>query len=209
MDKKLVLFDFDGVIADTFHIAHGVAKKMCVYLTESAYRNNFNGNIYDSYHGIKEQDHGDKCDHMLDWWGEFTPGFKNYAKPFDGMPEIIKAFAKDYTLCIVSSCHDPLIQHFLEKYELTQAIDGVYGVDVSPRKDEKFRAIFAKYGVTPKDCIFITDTLGDVNEAASVGLSSIGVTWGFQDKETLLRGNPIKIVELPGELPAAVTEFFR
>jgi phosphoglycolate phosphatase len=207
--KKLVLFDFDGVIADTFHIAHGVAKKLCVYLTETEYRKSFNGNIYDAHKAILAADHGDKCDHLLDWWGEYAPGFKTHARPFEGMPELLEALSHVYTLCIVSSSHDPLIMHFLEKYRLMNAVDGVFGVEVSPKKNEKFEAIFAKYDAAPGDCVFITDTLGDINEASSVGLDSIGVTWGFQDKETLARGEPFRIVEAPGELPNAVAEYFR
>ena len=51
-------------------------------------------------------------------------------------------------------------------------------------------------------------TLGDINEAASVGLSAIGVTWGFQDRATLARGNPLEIVDTPRELSAAVSRYF-
>jgi phosphoglycolate phosphatase-like HAD superfamily hydrolase len=208
MQKPMVLFDFDGVIADSFHIAHAVAKKLCVYLTETEYRKGFNGNIYDSYNVIKAADHGDRCDHALDWWGEFSPGFRTHARPFEGMSELLNEFARNYTLCVVSSGHDPLIKEFLEKYGLRTAIDGIYGVEVNPRKDEKFRTIFSKYAIGPDDCVFITDTLGDINEASSVGLKSIGVTWGFQDRHTLERGHPFRIVEAPQELPEAVESYF-
>lgn len=207
--QKLVLFDFDGVIADTFPIAHAVAKKTCVYLTETEYRKTFNGNVYDAQAVRNAADHGDRCDHFLDWWAEYRPNFDLHARPFDGMPQVVEEFSHEYTLCIVSSTRDHFLTDFLTKFDLAQFIGGVYGADIDTHKDKKFRMIFEKYGVTTKDCIFITDTLGDINEASSVGLSSIGVTWGFQDKETLLRGNPIKVVEVPGELPNAVAEFFR
>ena len=124
------------------------------------------------------------------------------------MPELVKELARAYTICIVSSSHDDLIAHFIEKYGLQGAVGGVYGVDVNTRKDEKFESIFSIYGIASHDSIFITDTLGDINEAASVGLSSIGVTWGFQDKGTLARGNPFRIVDTPQELPEAVRNFF-
>ncbi|HEV3245210.1 MAG TPA: HAD-IA family hydrolase [Candidatus Paceibacterota bacterium] len=207
-ERRTLLFDFDGVIADTFHIAHGVAKKLCVYLTETEYRKRFNGNIYDLRRALLAADHGDRCDHALDWWAEFAPGFKTTARPFDDMPELLKRFAETYTLYIVSSSRDELIAHFLEKYALTDAVKGSYGVDVNTRKDEKFRMLFRAQGVRAEECVFITDTLGDINEAASVGISSIGVTWGFQDNGTLSRGNPFAIVDAPQELPSAVEIFF-
>jgi phosphoglycolate phosphatase len=203
-----LLFDFDGVIADTFHIAHGVAKKLCVYFTESEYRKRFDGNIGKAPNPLIAEDHGDRCDHALDWWAEFTPGFKTTARPFAGMPELLKEFSGTYTLFIVSSCRDELIVHFLKKYDLTDVIKGFYGVDVNTHKDEKFRMLFSTQGVRADECIFITDTLGDVNEASSVGISSIGVTWGFQDRHTLARGNPVAVVDSPEELPSAIETFF-
>jgi phosphoglycolate phosphatase-like HAD superfamily hydrolase len=207
-DKRLLLLDFDGVIADTFHIAHGIAKRMCVYLTETEYRKRHDGNIYESDKAALAADHGDRCDHALDWLGEYTPVFKMHARPFEGMPEQVKEFARTYTLCIVSSGHNALIEEFLTTYGIRELIDGVYGMEVNTRKDEKFKMIFSKYGIAPEQTVFITDTLGDVNEATSVGLSSIGVTWGFQDRKTLARGNPFAIVDTPQELPAAVADYF-
>jgi phosphoglycolate phosphatase len=208
-DKKLLLLDFDGVIADTFPIAHAVAQRTCVYLTEREYRRTFNGNVYDAQAMRNASDHGDRCDHLLDWWAAYRPGFDLHARPFKDMPEILEQFAQSYMLCIVSSTRDHFLHEFLEKFDLTRYIDGIYGADIDTHKDKKFRTIFSKYGIAPDATVFITDTLGDVNEATSVGLKSIGVTWGFQDKETLARGDPFRIVELPPELPNAVEEYFR
>ncbi|MDR3571656.1 MAG: HAD hydrolase-like protein [Candidatus Pacebacteria bacterium] len=208
-DRTFLLFDFDGVIADTFHIAHRVAQKVCVFYTEAEYKKSFEGNVHDYHSRLQDADHGDRCDHTLDWWAEFTPGFNTHAKPFDGMPELLGEFAEKYTLCIVSSGHDALITGFLEKYGLTKAIAGVYGSEVHTRKDEKFKMIYSQYDTTPTDCLFVTDTLGDINEATTVGLSSVGVTWGFQDRETLARGNPFAIAELPLQLPTFVDAYFQ
>lgn len=206
--KRLLLFDFDGVIADTFHIMHSLAKKLCVYVTESEYRKRFDGD----FHGIEKElasvDHGDKCDHTLDWWSYYVPAFHGGARPFAGMPEIVEQLGKTYPLFIVSSCRNALIEDFFQKNQLRGAVQGIFGVDVNPKKSEKFEMICAGESVTPADCIFVTDTLGDINEAASVGLSSIGVTWGFQDRATLSRGNPFAIVDSPRELPAAVSKYF-
>ncbi len=209
MDKVPLLFDFDGVIADTFHIAHKLAQRVCVYVTETEYRSKCNGNIHDADEAIRRgPDHGDRCDHMLDWLGEYLPEFNSHARPFSEMPDILKTFAQRYELLIVSSTHDDLISGFLDKYGLRESVGGVYAAEVNIHKDEKFRMIFSKYGIEPKDTIFVTDTLGDVNEAASVELPSIGVTWGFQDRATLERGDPFAIVDAPHELPAVIERYF-
>lgn len=52
----------------------------------------------------------------------------------------------------------------------------------------------------PKDAVFITDTLGDIREARECDIDSIAVTWGFHERKTLEKGNPIVIVSDPREL---------
>lgn len=209
MEKPLLLFDFDGVIADSFHIGHRIAQRMCVYMTETEYRKKFDGNIHEADEAIRNgPDHGDRCDHTLDWLGTYLPEFRRHARPFADMPALLHEFAKTYTLLIVSSTHNDLIGQFVDAQGLRESIADIYGMEVHTRKDEKFRMIFTKYGIEPRETVFITDTLGDINEAASVGLSSIGVTWGFQDRDTLSRGEPFAIVDKPEELPAAVKRYF-
>ncbi|HTR18755.1 MAG TPA: HAD hydrolase-like protein [Candidatus Paceibacterota bacterium] len=205
-NKKLVLFDFDGVIADTFHVAHGVAQKVCAYLTESEYRKRFDGNIFEKF--FFDEDHGDECDHDLDWWAHYVPSFYKHAREFSDVVELLPDLSTRYLLLIVSSTRGDLIKHFLKQHKLEQAIEGVWGAEVNPKKNEKIEEICSNYDVEPKQCVFVTDTLGDINEAAGVGVRSIAVTWGFQDRETLLRGEPVKIVDRPQELPHAISDYF-
>jgi|GEM_PF-278186 len=208
MPKRLVLLDFDGVIADTFHIAHGVAQKVCVRLTEHEYRKRFDGNIYESSKAFFTDDHGDRCDHDLDWWAHYVPKFYTHARAFDEMVRTLPELAKKYKLLIVSSSRGDLIRHFIQQHKLENIIEGVYGADVNPKKNEKIEEICANYSVTPQQCVFVTDTLGDINEAAGVGVCSIGVTWGFQNRANLERGNPIAIVDTPSELQKIIANYF-
>ena len=67
--------------------------------------------------------------------------------------------------------------------------------------------VFDEYKIGYKDCIFVTDTLGDIKEAIKCNVQSIAVTWGFQPKERLLKGNPYAIVETPEELFAAISDW--
>ena len=54
--------------------------------------------------------------------------------------------------------------------------------------------LFEKYDLKPDDCVFITDTLGDILEAKKVNVRSIAVTFGFHDQERLKRGEPLHLV---------------
>jgi hypothetical protein len=48
-----------------------------------------------------------------------------------------------------------------------------------------------------------------INEAREQGVDSVAVTWGYNNYDVLLSGNPWRIVRLPDEIPNAVTEYFR
>jgi len=60
----------------------------------------------------------------------------------------------------------------------------------------------------PGNCVFVTDTLGDMREAAEVGISSIAVSWGFQKHATLEQGKPFRVVDKPADLATAVRAYF-
>jgi len=68
--------------------------------------------------------------------------------------------------------------------------------------------VLREYKAKPEDCVFITDTLGDMREAARCGVWSIGVTWGFHERERLEKGNFFAIVDKIEELSLTVQSFF-
>jgi phosphoglycolate phosphatase-like HAD superfamily hydrolase len=57
---------------------------------------------------------------------------------------------------------------------------------------------------SPKSHLFITDTLGDLKEAAKVGLPAIAVSWGVHSPDRLGQGNALMIVHTVEELRGAL-----
>ena len=209
MNRNLVLFDFDGVIADSFAIAYAVARKACVRFDDASYRKSFEGNVHDWWENeFATQMHDPPCDHDLDWFAEYVPRFEHSARPFRGIGTVIGALSKEYVLIVISSTITSPIQGFLEKYHLGRYFAEVMGSDLHTKKTEKIKMVFEKYGVRAPRCVFVTDSLGDMKEASETGVGSIGTTWGWHARETLARGNPFRIVDLPREIPVAVSDYF-
>lgn len=206
--KNFILFDFDGVIADTFAPAFEVQKLIYSGITEDEYRTFFEGNIND---GGKSETHKKLlANHHpeVDFFAEYIPRLEKDGKVFEGMAETIKELSEKYLLIIVSSTITTPIQEFLEKNNLTAYFTEVMGNDVHTSKVKKIKIIFSKYSTNSKNCVFITDTLGDMIEAEKTGIGAIGVAWGFHDKARLVRGNPFKIINTPQELVVTVSDFF-
>ncbi len=205
--QRFILFDFDGVIADSFAAAHGTAQTYCVHNTEESYRKHFEGNAWDDYdHDGK--DHS-KCNHELNWWDTFNSFFSEKDGLFAGMDTVVRKLAQDHMLVIVSSSIRSVITSFLKTHDLEHCFAAIYDAEVHRSKSAKIGMIFEKFGIGPDDCVMISDSKGDILEAREKAVETICVTWGFNTKDVLVSGEPFRIVELPDELPNAVEDFFR
>jgi len=205
MPKQFILFDFDGVIVDSFQAAYDVARMICPHLTEEQHRTRFEGNIHDWEEPVDR--HTKECRQDIDFFAEYMPRLK-ISVIFPGMREVISGLAKGYTLVIVSSTVSSSIQEYLDSHDLAQYFSLVMGADVHTSKVEKITMVFEKYKIGPRNCVFITDTLGDMHEAEKAGVGAIGVTWGFHASETLERGDPYRLVKSPRDLQAAISDYF-
>ena len=205
--NKIILFDFDGVIVDSFDIAFEVQKIVHPGLTKDDYRGFFNGNVNDWTDGFSlERDEAEKINQ--EFWRLYIPRM-NQVKVVAGIKDIIVELDKIYNLIIVSSCMTSSIRELMKRYDMVSHFDEIMGNDVHTSKIEKIRMVFEKHNVEPDNCVFVTDTLGDIKEATFTEVKSIGVAWGFQDKENLLKGDPFRIAEKPEELISIISEYFR
>lgn len=126
----------------------------------------------------------------------------------NGMSEVIIELAKNYILAINSSGHAELINQFLEKHHIKQYFTDVLGFDTVTSKVEKLNTLIEKHGITTNQCVMITDTLGDLREAAEAKIKTIAVTWGLHDISILQEGNPNFLAYTPLELPELVANSF-
>src|SRR3990167_9109966 len=135
--KRFILFDFDGVIADSYATALSVSQKMCTRITSSEYNRAFEGNVNDWKWESLPGNHVE-CRHDLDWFAEYVPAFEKEAQPFTGMDQIIETLSKEYVLIVISSTITSPIQGFLEKYHLGRYFSEVMGNDVHTHKQKRY-----------------------------------------------------------------------
>lgn len=203
-----VFFDFDGVIADSFKVASALANKFCVHLTPDVYRRNFEKNIFDAHAEIRGAVHDERCNHDLDWFGEYGQMFPGNVGAFDGAIEAVRAVAADNRLVVVSSGPEGLIRNFFATVGIAECFEDVLGHESHRSKVEKIKMIFNERGAEPHMSLMITDTLGDIREAREAGVDALGVTWGFHNRSTLERGEPFLIIDSPAEIPHSVEQYF-
>ena len=201
MKNNIVFFDFDGVIVDTFAFCFKIVDSR-EFITESEYRQRFEGNVYDATRKFKKPD--TKVD---DFFLSYTPELMK-CDPVEGISKVIEELAKKYTLVIVSSTETSPIDMYLRKVGLRQCFSEILGSDVDRSKVNKINQSLKTHGMDARNSVFITDTLGDMREAEKCQVKCIAVVDGYHDELILKKGNPIAIVKSAEDIIKTVDSYF-
>jgi phosphoglycolate phosphatase len=187
-----LIFDFDGVLGNTYQINFSVSKFFDPKISEQDFKDHHNGNVFEKpIIQFKDSD--------------FPTFFKKQRRMFTEkelfpVTRMLQKLSKGYTLFIISSTSDENIIHFLKLKNLDTYFEAIHGATTHLSKTHKFKMIFENYNLDASQCMFITDTIGDIKEAQKVGVKSIAVTWGYHDEELLAKEKPYKIAHTPAEL---------
>lgn len=201
MQKKFLLFDFDGVLTDSFNEAYSVTKSIRPWITtEDEYRDLFMGNVYEVLASHEKSDARLLTTQAEDGFFEKYFELMKHVDVIPAMREIIPVLAASHRLLIISSAYGYIIKDVLERGNLLHHFEEILGSDVERNKTKKIQTVFDRHGVDPSDALFITDTAGDVKEARKVNVDSVAVTWGYHNIDRLLTADPFAIVHSPQEL---------
>lgn len=197
---KAIIFDFDGVIHNTVDFHKDKIKEFSgVELSDDEFRNIHNGNFFaNTVDKIRD----------IDWsaYKNFIYHGQSNLKIEEEMKKALLELRKNHALFIVSSGGTKNILDYLKNNGIAEVFQEVLGMDAYRSKIEKFNFIFAKHKLNSGDCIFITDTLGDILEANTVNMKTIAVDFGVHNKEILSKGNPLKIVSSVAGLVEAIEQ---
>ncbi|RMG74573.1 MAG: HAD family hydrolase [Bacteroidetes bacterium] len=205
MTKQLLIFDFDGTIADTLEVAEVIINDLGRdFGLPEVSREQI---MHLKHKSIKELLHLSGLS-----WAQL-PAFIRKARkafhahlqevsPIEGMPELIHHLdARGFRMGILSSNTQSgvktfLTRHQLECFEFIHTPDSIFG------KGRRLRKILKSTALPPPSVVMIGDEVRDVEAAHDAGIEAIAVTWGFNTPELLAAGQPAYIVHHPAELQA-------
>ena len=193
---KNLIFDFDGVIADTHDINWFLSHEHDETATYEDFLAHHDGNVY-AEPRIKFKP---ESSHLF---------FDEYRKRvttshLEKSIEPLKRLKEKYSLYIISSTSEPVIKEILEKSQILDIFVRILGQETHESKVEKFKMLMEDDVVTSENTVFVTDTLGDIKEAHKVGIKTIAETFGFHNRERLETGEPFKIVDSWEEIERTV-----
>ncbi len=185
---KAIIFDFDGVIHDTFEFHLNKIKQFTgIQFSKEEFSALHNGNFFNSK--IKNFK-------KIDWvkYREFVYDDFIFLKLNEEIRTILLKLKEKYDLYIISSNGKKNISAYLGNNNILFVFKEVFGPEINTSKEEKFKLLFEKYSLLSNDCLFITDTLGDILEANRVNVKTIAVDFGYHQRDLLSKGNPYRII---------------
>jgi phosphoglycolate phosphatase-like HAD superfamily hydrolase len=201
----LILFDYDGVLADTLDDLIQFGQIACdklgvKHLVTKDDLNNLEVMSFSTFGRacqVPEHLNADFVEISLTLFAEKeTP-----PHIFAGMSDVIRYFSRDHKMGVVTTNSSQNVSAFLAQHGLASDIHAIYGVDTAGTKAQKIVMAQHQFLENQKENVFmIGDSLSDIRAAKEAMVTSIAVTWGHQSVEILQRGKPNYVVSKPQHL---------
>jgi phosphoglycolate phosphatase len=194
---KIVMFDFDGVIADSWCAQRaafvGVLREHGLhdFATSATFRDLLESNWFEAL--LRAGVSATVVDDVERAFGA-TP----VPELFPGIGEVIERLAQAFPVIVVTSSATAKVERSLRDRGV-RGVREVIGGDVDTSKARKIRAVRRRFGEA-LEAWYVCDTVGDVAEARAAGAAVVGVSWGWHGEERLLRTAPDRIARRPSEL---------
>ncbi len=205
INDKNIVYDFDGVFVDDFNFhKKKIEEFLNIEITNEEFYKIHSGNVYKNDGAGLELENFDVQ--------KYCQSIKEELKQLpivDGMREVVENTQGIGKSFVVSSGCEDNIKGFFDEKEICENLCTIYGVETNPSKEKKFEKILKETGIDAKNTIFVTDTLGDILEANTLGIASIAVTWGFHRIETLQKGMPFGFAHSASDITKLIEQYFK
>ncbi|MCX6731987.1 MAG: HAD hydrolase-like protein [Candidatus Roizmanbacteria bacterium] len=207
INKKYIIFDFDGTIADTVPVMLTLVEEMA---KDIGYDKKITSEDLEwvRNHTLKEIPKRFGIPWikipLLLLKGQDRMNKQMFSiPPCKGiLPALKKLKEKGYTLAILSSNRRDSIQEFILKHNLTPFFDFVHSELNIFGKDKALLSLLKQYKMPIEDSIYVGDEMRDIDACNTIKLDCISVTWGLNSKDALRKFGAKYIVDSPEQLVA-------
>lgn len=210
---KCCIFDLDGTLVDSIkaisYTTNLTLKKYKLGPIDEEQYKLFVGDGYKKlieraliYCGDKDLIHYE--DALIAYMEYFEVHCMYEVKAYDGIKDMLHYLKKNNIKIAVLSNkpHERTIDNVRGIFGI-EYFDKISGEkdDVKRKPDPEGAIITAKeLGILPEHCLYIGDTDTDMKTGIGAGMDTIGVTWGFRNREELESYNPKYVIDHPHEI---------
>ncbi|MBO7429428.1 MAG: HAD family hydrolase [Spirochaetia bacterium] len=209
MAKKIFIFDYDGVIADSLDMcieAFNILKDkygLPGELTKEAIAKlpHVNAEAAFGLLGVSPEDKHLYTDELI----KMLQSNAIKAKIFDGIGDVFRIVKESGAYLAINTANGSgTVKKRLQMSGLAELPDYIVGADTPGAKAEKIRHIIEKFSGTPDDTYMIGDSMGDITEGRKAGAHTVAVCYGWQPREILESVDPEYICDSMDDLKVLV-----
>jgi phosphoglycolate phosphatase len=200
----LIIFDFDGVLADTLDDMLNFAQAVCAELGLDRIPTPAD---LDALETMSFVEYGKQLGIPPHLAGEFASRClqrfieKPYPpKIFAGMVKVIEQLSAHHTLAIVTGNTTRAVENFLRENHIHQFISAIFAVDQPGSKVEKIQKAKSQHATEADAVYYIGDAVSDIRAARQASVKSVAVSWGHQSLGKLVNAQPDHIIQTPREI---------
>lgn len=205
---RLLLFDFDGTIADTFDVAFEI-------LNVLAGEFGFRPLAPEELERARDMRTREVMKFLRIPMAKMTGIARRGSEeiharmpgvvPLPGMPGLLRALHADgYELGIVTSNSEANVNLFLEKHDLA-LFSFIRSSSKLLGKARELRTVIKKRRLPASEILFIGDETRDIEAAQKAGMPIAAVSWGYNSRRSLDAMQPDFLFDRPEDLVAHLT----
>ncbi len=204
MTQKVIIFDFDGTIADTVDALVSIANRLAVefgYIQitpkDLTILRNLTSREIIKYSGISLL----KIPFIVKKVKAELKNKIHELKPIPGIKEALTELQSEgYKLGIITSNSQENVNQFLKINNLDHLFDFIYsGITIFGKKTI-INNVLRQKQLKPQEVIYVGDETRDIEASKKANIQVIAVTWGFNSPEVLAKQNPNFLVDEPHKL---------
>jgi len=202
---KVIIFDFDGTLADTYPVVVAIVNRIG-YLYGLP-KIDPESNEYKGF-GVRELIKRFKMPTwkllLFAFHTKFLMGREvMQIKLFRGIAEQLTWLkANGYKLWIFSSNSQKNIKKVLGNNNCTSVFSGIVSEPSLVNKGVGLRKLMQANQIESHDTVYVGDEVRDFEGATEAGISFVGVSWGYNTKEALKNAGAKIIIDSPMKLAA-------
>ena len=209
-DKKLYIFDFDGVIADTGNdIAACVQKTQAYFGVELLSVDEIISNVGFGAKYLIERTVCNSCNASIDeavsWYADcFYENCVVKTELYDGFRELLETLrSQGHSMCVATNKPLKVSERSLEVLGIREFFDVVMCPENTPKMKPAPDALLISMfmtGFLPENTVMVGDSASDIEAGKAAGVKTCGVLYGIGNKEKLLAADADIYVNTPVEI---------
>lgn len=207
MKYKLIVFDFDGTIADYMPYILKIFNEVAEKLNFKKIDNLKKVRSMTVRKFLKEQHIPFyRLPFLLKQAQKVQLKYMEKMKLHNNMKEVLLKLHKDCKIGILSSNSKKVIYSFLGRHKIETLFDFVIGYPKIFAKYIPLTQIMLEHGLKSSEILYVGDEIRDIQATKKIHIDCAAVTWGFNSEEFLKKYKPAYIINKPDELLKIITQ---